>query len=84
VPFSGIGSQTILREILEMAPLNKVMYGSDAYTVPEGIYASAKIGKLIVTAVMNELVTEDVLTEKEALEVGEMILGGTTQRIYNL
>jgi len=84
VPFSGIGSQTILREILEMAPLNKVMYGSDAYTVPEGIYASAKIGKRIVTAVMNDLVTEDVLTEKEAIEVGEMILGGTTQRIYNL
>jgi hypothetical protein len=33
---------------------------------------------------MNDLVTEDVLTEKEAIEVGEMILGGTTQRIYNL
>jgi predicted TIM-barrel fold metal-dependent hydrolase len=84
VPFAGSGAGAILREILEMAPLNKVMYGSDAYTVPEGIYASAKIGKRIVTTVMNNLVAEDVLTEADAQKVGEMILGETTKRIYNL
>jgi hypothetical protein len=84
VPFSGSGSAPILREILEMAPLHKVMYGSDAYTVPEGIYASAKIGKRIVTKVLVEMVGDDVLSEPEAQQVGEMILSGTTRRIYNL
>jgi len=84
VPFSGSGSEAILREVCEMAPLHKIMYGSDAYTVPEGIYASAKIGKRIVTRVMTGLVADDVLTESEAQEYGEQILGGTTRRIYNL
>jgi len=60
-----------------------ISYGSDAYSVPEGIFASAKIGKRIVTQVMNELISDDVLTESEAQEVGEMILNGTTRRIYN-
>ena len=84
VPFSGSGAAAILRELIEMAPLHKIMYGSDAYSVPEGIFASAKIGKRIVTRVMNELVADDVLTEPEAQEVGELILSGTTKRIYNL
>jgi uncharacterized protein len=83
VPFSGSGAAAILRELVEMAPLHKISYGSDAYSVPEGIFASAKIGKRIVTQVMNELVADDVLTETEAQEVGEMILSGTTRRIYN-
>jgi uncharacterized protein len=83
VPFSGSGSAAILRELIEMAPLHKIMYGSDAYSVPEGIYAAAKIGKRIVTQVMTELIADDVLTEQEAQEVGEMILSGTTRRIYN-
>lgn len=83
VPFSGSGSADILRELIAMAPMHKIMYGSDAYSVPEGIYASAKIGKRVVTQVMQGLVAEDVLTESEAQEVGEMILSGTTKRIYN-
>ncbi len=84
VPFSGSGAAAILRELIEMAPLHKICYGSDAYSVPEGIYASAKIGKRIVTQVMTELIADDVLTEAEAQDVGEMILSGTTKRIYNL
>jgi uncharacterized protein len=82
VPFAGSGAASILRELIEMAPLHKISYGSDAYSVPEGIFASAKIGKRIVAQVMNELIA-DVLTESEAQEVGEMILNGTTKRIYN-
>ena len=83
VPFSGSGAAAILRELTEMAPLHKICYGSDAYSVPEGIYAAAKIGKRIVTKVMNELVADDVLTEAEAQDVGAMILSGATKRIYN-
>jgi hypothetical protein len=82
VPFAGSGSAAILRELIEMAPLHKIAYGSDAYSVPEGIFAAAKIGKRIVTQVMTELIEDDVLTDAEAQEVGEMILSGTTKRIY--
>jgi hypothetical protein len=32
---------------------------------------------------MKELVADDALTEVEAQDVGEMILSGTTKRIYN-
>jgi hypothetical protein len=84
VPFAGSGSAAILRELIEMAPLHKISYGSDAYSVPEGIFAAARIGKRIVGQVMAELVADEVLTESEAQEVGEMVLSGTTKRIYNL
>jgi hypothetical protein len=83
VPFAGSGSAAILRELIEMAPLHKIAYGSDAYSVPEGIFAAARIGKRIVGQVMAELVADDVLTDAEAQEVGQMILSGTTKRIYN-
>ena len=84
VPFAGSGAAAILRELVEMAPLHKVMYGSDAYTLPEPVYASAKIGKRAVETVMGELVEGGVLDATEAVATGEAILAGTTRELYRV
>src|SRR5699024_2704153 len=34
-PFIGHGVKRIISQVFEFAPFNKVMYGSDAFTVPE-------------------------------------------------
>ena len=84
VPFAGSGAPAILRELVEMAPLHKISYGSDAYTLPEPIYASAKIGRRAVQQVMGELVEAEVLSEADAVTTGAAILSGTARELYGL
>ena len=45
IPFAGHAARDIFRDMMAMAPLNKVCYGSDGYAVPEINYTSAKLGK---------------------------------------
>src|SRR5687768_8769647 len=40
IPFAGHAAQRIFGEVLEMAPLSKVVYGSDGFTLPEINYTS--------------------------------------------
>ena len=45
LPFAGNAGARIIAEVLEMAPLSRVCYGSDTYGTPEPFYTSALLGK---------------------------------------
>ena len=56
IPFAGHAARRILSEVLEMAPLSKVLYGSDGFGVPEINYTSAKLAKQALGQVLNGLI----------------------------
>jgi uncharacterized protein len=84
VPFAGHGAERILREVLEMAPLSKVLYGSDGFTVPEINYTSALLGRQALTKVLDELVADGMLNPADARQSGAMILAENAERLYGL
>ncbi|HEX5167076.1 MAG TPA: amidohydrolase family protein [Thermomicrobiales bacterium] len=84
IPFAGHAARSIISEVLEMAPLSKVVYGSDGFNVPEINYSSAKLGKQALAQVLTGLVDDRMLTESDAQEAGAMILSGTARRLYGL
>ncbi|MBN1318153.1 MAG: amidohydrolase family protein [Anaerolineales bacterium] len=84
IPFGGHGARRIFSEILEMAPISKVMVGSDGYVVPEIGYVGAVLGKRALAKVLGELVEEKMLTRTEAQEAAELILAGNVRRLYGL
>jgi hypothetical protein len=84
IPFAGSGAPALLRELVEMAPLHKIAYGSDGYKLPEILYASAKVGKRAVATVMQELCDAGILSDADARTTGERILSGTTAELYKL
>lgn len=84
IPFGGHGAKRIIAETLEMAPLTKVMYGSDGYSIPEINYTSAKLGKQALSEVLQDLVDGGMLADSDAREAGAMILAENAKRLYRI
>ena len=84
IPFAGHAARAIIAEVLEMAPLSKVVYGSDGYTLPEINYTSAKLGKQALAAALDDLVADGMLGAADAQEAAAMILAGNARALYRL
>lgn len=84
IPFAGGAARRIFAEILEMAPLSKVVYGSDVFRMPETAYISALQGKEALAHALQDLVDGGLLGSEEAYEAAALILAGTAQRLYRL
>jgi uncharacterized protein len=84
VPFAGHGAERILREVLEMAPISKVLYGSDGFTLPEINYTSSMLGRQALSKVLDELVADGMLAVADARPAGAMILAENAERLYGL
>lgn len=84
IPFAGRAAKAIFAEAMEMAPLSKIVYGSDCYTLPEGFYSSAKLGKQALAQALDDLIADGMIGEADAQEAGEMILSGTSRRLYRI
>ncbi|HLL49416.1 MAG TPA: amidohydrolase family protein [Thermomicrobiales bacterium] len=84
IPFAGNAAWDILRGVLAMAPLTKICYGSDGYKVPEILYSSAKLGKQAVASVLDELVTDGMLTQGDAQTAAKLILSDNARELYRV
>ncbi len=84
IPFAGHAARSIISEVLEMAPLSKVVYGSDGFTVPEIAFTSAMVGKQALAQVLDVLVADGFLSEPEAQEAAGMILAENARELYGL
>lgn len=83
-PFVNRGLYQRLLETFETAPLSKVMYGSDAYHVPEFFYLGAKWAKQHVAKALAVLVDDGVLTRDDAVRYARMILADNARRLHKL
>jgi uncharacterized protein len=84
IPFASTAAWDIYDGVLAMAPVNKICYGSDGYTVPEIIYTSAKLGKEALADVLNANVERRMLSESDAQQAAEAILAGNASRLYGI
>jgi hypothetical protein len=84
IPFAGGGARRIYAETLEMAPLSKVVYGSDGFNLPEINYVSALLGKQALAGALDDLVNADLLTADEAVRAARLILAETSRRLYGM
>lgn len=82
IPFAAHAAERIYLETLEMAPLNKVCFGTDSYTMPEIGFVGTILGKQALGHALQRLVDEDFLNEAEALEAGGWILAENARRLY--
>ena len=83
-PFSGHGVERIISQVFEFAPFDKVLYGSDAFTIPEMNWMGVKLFKECFENVLNGWVEKDYLSVEKAQEIGEMVLYKNFEKIYNV
>lgn len=82
VPFAGIGVEPKLRELLEMTPTTKVLYGSDGYNIPEIFWFSAVYFKRVLARVLGGLVSQDAFSADHARHVAACILSHNSRSLY--
>jgi hypothetical protein len=84
IPFATTGIPGMLRDVLGMAPLSKVMFATDAFTMPEIYWLAAKWGRWGLGKVLDEFVMDGFLDAAGAWAVGEMVLNGNARGLYSL
>ena len=84
IPFLNPTSHHRLMEILEVAPSSKIMYGSDAFNLPELIWFGAKVGRSALSKSLSALVKNDLFTEDEASRIGKQVLFENANKLYKL
>lgn len=73
-----------VEEALEVAPVTKLLYSSDAHTIPDVFFLSARWGRRIVASVLAASVVSRDLCLSEAKIAVKQILADNAIRLYRL
>ena len=65
-----------------MAPFSKIMFATDAFTLPEIYWLAVRWRRWGLSRVLDEFVAEGFLSADEAWAAAEAILGGNAQSVY--
>lgn len=85
IPFLSRAEMTSMtRSAFGVAPLSKIMYSSDAVSIPEMHWIGALDGRQVIGTVLGELVDDHDLEAHEARQDGRLILNATAARLYGL
>ncbi len=83
-PYFGVAGKKAILEILEFAPVNRIMFGSDGVIIPETYWMGYTQGVKVLGQALDELVTYDWITASEAIEFAEKILYKNAVNIYGI
>lgn len=84
IPFAAGDIPGLITEMLGMAPLSKVLYSSDAFSIPELFWLAARLGRWGLARALEALVSAGLLLPAEAEEAGAQILHGNARALYGL
>lgn len=82
--YTGPSAATMIRHSLEMAPLGKILFSSDAFGLPELYYCGTLLWRRHVAAVLDEWVAADQVGEADALRYLDWMAQGNARRAYGL
>jgi predicted TIM-barrel fold metal-dependent hydrolase len=82
VPLTAHGGAAAFAEALELAPVSKLLFATDAHSVPELFFAGALHGRRALARALERLVAEDFLTAAQAEAAAEDILWRNAARLY--
>ncbi len=83
-PYAGHAVDGKLRAIFEIAPFNKVLYGSDGSGMPDFIWFGAKYFKRVLGKTLQNLIDDNVITEEYAMKAAKMVLTENAKKVYKL
>lgn len=84
VPFASIAGATKLKSIMELAPLNKLMFGTDSGSIPEQFWYGGILFREYFTNILQELVDKDYISYGFAMESAENVMYKNVKRLYKI
>jgi uncharacterized protein len=84
VPLTAHGSRAAFLEALELAPVSKLLFATDAHSVPELFFAGALHGRRALARALEQLLAEDYLTPRQAESAADAILWRNAVQLYGV
>lgn len=84
VPFYSFGMDLRLLEALEAAPIDKILYGSDGFLLPEIHWIAGKLFKESLQSVFDQLIEKKQITQSQAQDSAEKILYKNATQLYTI
>jgi uncharacterized protein len=82
VPLVPLGMNKGLADLMDMCPFNKIMYGSDAFIIPEFNWFAAVVFKRKLKTVLNDIISQGILDDDDAEAVAMMITHKNAKSFY--
>lgn len=85
IPYlSRAGMEAVASAALELAPISKILFSTDAHLIPETFYVGARCGREVLAAALARCVTDGDLTLAEAEAAASAILRENAMALYGL
>jgi uncharacterized protein len=84
IPFAVGEAQSMLVQLLGLAPTSKLLYASDGFSVPELFWLGAKACRTALGRVLDQFVVDNILTTEKAHVSAEQILFRNSESLYSL
>ncbi|PHJ68362.1 amidohydrolase [Nostoc linckia z18] len=83
IPFLSVsGMRDTIHQLLELTPTSKLMYSSDAHSIPELYYLAAKWGRQLLAEVLEQAIQDSDITASEAEAIALAILRQNALALY--
>ncbi|NET72883.1 MAG: amidohydrolase family protein, partial [Sphaerospermopsis sp. SIO1G2] len=83
VPFLSVaGMRNTITQLLELIPTTKLMYSSDAHSIPELYYLGAKWGRQLLGEVLETAIEDTDINSREAENIALRILRENALNLY--
>jgi predicted TIM-barrel fold metal-dependent hydrolase len=84
VPLTAHGCTAAFSEALELAPISKLLFATDAHSVPELFFAGALHGRRGLAQTLQALVSEGILSAAQAEDAANAILWRNAAELYQV
>lgn len=84
IPHIAADIPAMVSQALSLAPTSKVLFATDAYSIPEIFWIAARWGRWGLAKVLEDLMAAGALYEAEALTAARQILGENAARVYQV
>ncbi len=82
VPFALVAVDRIYEKALDLAPVNRIFFGSDAFSGPEQTWLAAKLSKQALARVLWSFKERGFITEAEGEGIAAAIMAGNAREMY--
>jgi predicted TIM-barrel fold metal-dependent hydrolase len=82
--WTGLSSATIVAQSVEMAPMSKVLFSSDAFGLPELYYIGTLVWRRAIGSILDKWVQSDGLGYQDAVKYLNWMANDNARRAYRL
>ena len=84
IPFATIDIPAVWRQALSLTPFSKILFSTDAYSIPEIFWLAARWGRWGLSVVLEEALALGAFSAADAIEAAECILYRNSAQLYQV